>query len=114
MGSQVVMELVRRGERPIVYDIRPQTRFIEEAKDKVKIVRGDVTDLNHLLETIKNEQVDRIIHTAYYQSPGFKSVTTGTIDENPVLAFKINLDGTFNIFETARLLDVKKVIFFST
>lgn len=96
-ASQVVRELVKRGKRPIIYDIVPDPKLIKDILGKVKIIRGDITDFHQLLHTIKTENVDRIIHLAYLVEAA-----------EPSIAFRVNLVGTFNLFEAARILDVKR------
>lgn len=102
-GSQVVQELVKRHEMPVIFDVFPRLELIKEVITKVKIIKGDVTNFIQLLDTIKNERIDRVIHLAYL-------LATSDVSR----AFKVNLIGTFNVLEAARILDVKKVVFISS
>lgn len=61
-GSEVVRELVEMGEKPVIFDIAPNLKLINDIANQVKIISGDVLDFNQLLHTIKNEKIDRVIH----------------------------------------------------
>lgn len=108
IGTLAARKLVEMGERPVLYEIAPQMGNIESYLDinKVKLIRGDVLDLPDLLRTIKSENVDRIIHTA--------SLLTAGVRERPYAGTKINLLGTMNILEAARLMNIKRVVFCSS
>ncbi len=106
-AALIVQEFVRRGETPVLFDIAPKPAILGETAHQVKIIRGDVTDFYQLLNVIKSEEVDRIIHTAWYW-------TKPIYGKDPVTDFKVNLLGTFNVLEAARILGVKKVVFTSS
>lgn len=111
IGSRVVRDLVREGEQVVIYDVFPERSILErllndEEIAKVKIVRGDVLDLACLLRTVKDNNVEKIIHMA--------SVLPVATTANPLLALKVNCVGTTNIFEIARLLGLKKVFWASS
>ena len=70
IGSRVVRDLVRDGEKVVIYDWFPETANLErvlntgEIEANVKIVQGDVTDYSHLLRTINDNKIVKIIHMA--------------------------------------------------
>jgi UDP-glucose 4-epimerase len=107
IGSRIVRDLIREGEQVVVYDLCPQQTVLEqllnrEEISRVKIVQGDVTDLPHLIHTVKENNVEKIFHMAYLLSLASA--------ENPSLAIKVNCEGTNNVFETARILGIKRVV----
>lgn len=108
IGSMAALALHNKGERPVLYDIAPHHDFLSKILDydKVKIVTGDILDLPYLISTIRDEHVDRIIHTA--------SLATPAIVSHPFSAIKLNIGGTATVLEAARLSDVKRVVFAST
>lgn len=111
IGSRIVRELVREGQQVVAYDLFPSESLLsqlltEKERAGVKIIRGDVNDLPCLLHTIKDNKVDVVIHMAYF--------LTGASNANPSLATKVNCDGTINVFEAARILDLKKVVWASS
>ena len=78
----------------------------EEIESMVKIVQGDITDSPHLFRTIQENKVEKIIHTA--------SLTVLDSNTNPYLAVKVNCEGTVCVFEAARNLGLKKVVWASS
>ena len=102
VGMQVVRSSVEKKEEDvIVIDISPDKQFLESVAGKDFILeRGSITNLPFLLEIISKYDVKRIIHTAV--AP----------EENPSIYETINTNviGTSNIFEAARILDVKRVV----
>lgn len=111
IGSYVVLDLIEGGEQVVIYDLLPRGVFLdsllsEEQRTCVKIVQGDVCDLPHLMHTAKENNVEVTIHLAALLSKMSKA--------NPHLAIKVNCEGTANVFETARLLEMKKVVWASS
>lgn len=111
IGSRIVCDIIQEGESAVVYDFSPGGSFLEQLlsekeRRQVKIVQGDVTDLPHLIRTVKENNVDKVIHMA--------SLLVDDSRANPPLAIRINCEGTINIFETARLLGLKKVVWASS
>lgn len=111
IGSRIVRDLIKEGERVIVYDFLPQMNFFQEIMtDKeimtVKVVQGDIIDLATLMRVCKENKVDKIIHMAYFKTILAKA--------NPLWATNVNCVGTGNIFETARILGLKKVVWASS
>ncbi|MDP2949045.1 MAG: NAD(P)-dependent oxidoreductase [Chloroflexota bacterium] len=106
VGSWVCRELVRRGEQVVIYDLYVRPDAIDDLLGKVQIVKGDILDLGNILATIKAHKVDRIIHTASYL--GFES------QQRPPMAVKVTCEGTANILEAAKVMDVRRVVYTST
>ncbi len=107
-GSMVVKELVAQGEKPVVFDLSTHTGLLGDAvAKKVKMVRGDITNFNQLLDTIRNDDVDHIIHMVWRWSHG-------EVSEDPDISFRVNLLGTYNVLEAARILDVHSIVFTSS
>jgi UDP-glucose 4-epimerase len=112
IGSRVVRDLVREGQDVIVYDWDPEKTILEkmlgpeELASRVKIVRGDVTDFACLSAVIRQHNVDKIVHLA--------ALLLHDVNASPLLAIKVNCEGTINIFEAARLLGINKVVWISS
>jgi nucleoside-diphosphate-sugar epimerase len=112
IGSRVTRDLVKKGLEVIVYDWTPERLMLErlltaeELETKVKVVHGDVTNFAHLTSVIKQYNVDTIIHCA--------ALLLHDVNANPLLAVKVNCEGTVATFEAARLLGLKKVVWISS
>lgn len=106
VGSYIARILIDRGETPLLFDLSLDEEQIKDIKSKVKIIKGNVLDLIGMVRLIKNEQIDNIIHTA-----GLLAVAIG---EDPLSGIKVNIEGTANVLEAARIMDIKRVVFAST
>ena len=108
IGSYIVRLLILNGEQVVAYDVAPDRSLLEhligkEGSDQVAVIRGDITDLSHLIRTCQGYKVEKIIHTAAV-----------LVVENPWLVTQVNCGGTVNVLETARILNMKKVVLASS
>jgi UDP-glucose 4-epimerase len=112
IGSRIVRDLVREGERVVVYDWFPERSGLEsllseaEIENQVKIVHGDVTNFSQLIRTLQENNVEKVIHMAAIMLLEFNA--------NPLLGVKVNCEGTASVFEAARFLGLKKVVWASS
>jgi nucleoside-diphosphate-sugar epimerase len=111
VASRIARKLLENGETVIGYEIKLDSDMLDmviknELRGNLKIVTGDIVDLNHLKRTIEEYNVHTIIH--------FAAIIGDAIKDNPVLATKVNVEGTINVFEAARVLKLKKVVWASS
>ena len=107
IGSNLAKGLTAKGHEVVAYDLMPTPARITDIKEKVKVVQGDICNLVKLVETIQIHEVSRIMHLAAY-------LPEAAIRKNPTMAIRINGEGTNNIFEAARIMDVERVVYAST
>jgi threonine 3-dehydrogenase len=107
VGAQVARILLEKGEeRPVVFDISPSTKRLDDAADRVEIVRGDLGNFSHVLDVVKKARPQVIYHLG-----GMLSIPS---DADPAAAIRANALGTFHVLEAARLFEVPQVLFSST
>ena len=111
IGSYVIRDLLNTGEKLVVYDAAydltiPKLVLTPEQIEQFTFVQGDITDLPHIFRTIQEHQIDRIIHLASWQVPACNA--------NPPQALKVVCEGTINMFEAARMFDLKRVVWASS
>jgi nucleoside-diphosphate-sugar epimerase len=111
IGSYIVRELLNRGRQVSIFargDLTPESRFIiGPDASAIPVELGSVEDLPRLIEAVKKTRPDAIVHAA-------SSVDTGALYRNPYLAFRAVLEGAINVFEAARIFDVKRVVHLSS
>ena len=107
VGAQVVRMLLEKGEKtPVVFDLNPTTRNLDDIRDRVEVVQGDLGNFSQVLNVVKKVRPDVIYHLG-----GMLSVPS---DAEPAAALRANALGTFHVLESARLFGVPRVIFSST
>ncbi len=112
IGARIVRDLVEEGCEVVVFDIVPDGSALDrllnsdQISENVKLIQGDVTDQPALFSAIAKNDVEVIFHTA--------SLLKNDSDTSLLRAIKVNCEGTVNIFEAARTLGVKKVVWSSS
>lgn len=106
LGSELANRLVEKGDKVVLFDISPNTNAVKKIKDKITIIRGDLSNWSEVFNAVKEHNIESIFHLG--------AMLSIPADANPWAAYRVNADGTLNILEAARLFDVEKVIFTST
>lgn len=107
IGVEVARILLKKGEkRPVIFDINPSTKRLDEIADQVKLVRGDLGNFSHVLDVVQRANPSVIYHLG-----GMLSVPS---DADPAAALRANALGTFHVLEAAKLFNVSQVLFSST
>src|SRR5215813_11761427 len=96
-----VTAYARRGPSPEIQSV------LSEQSRRITIAHGSVANLPELLANVQEIKPSAIVHLA-------ANVDVPALLRDPYQAFAENLTGTINVFEAARLLGVRKVIFFSS
>jgi nucleoside-diphosphate-sugar epimerase len=104
IGRRLVPLLVQRGEEVSCMDINPATASYGQLGDKVRVVRGDVTQFDDVMAVAIAAKPTRIVNLAYYLGS----------EHPPHAALKLNIVGMDNCFEAARLCGVNRVVFASS
>jgi UDP-glucose 4-epimerase len=84
IGAETSRKFVREGHRPVVYARHRDDRLVGDIADKIDFEAGDILDMPRLLDVIKRHRITQV-----------------------------NVMGTVNVLEGARLFDVKRVIYTS-
>jgi UDP-glucose 4-epimerase len=108
VGCHFATVALEHGHRVILFDNAPQEHYIRYilAPYKATVVEGDVLDLPLLLHTVQKNSVDLIVHTA--------GLIGARVYTRPYLGILVNVKGTVNIAEVARLSQTKRVVFCSS
>lgn len=108
IGCHTARMLAEKGERVCLLDIMPQRGAIATIvnSDRVKVVEADVSDFQALGKIMDENAVDRIIHTA--------AMLTTAVREAPRSGVLVNVMGTTNILELARVHKLSKVVIASS
>lgn len=109
--SHICRDLVREGFKVVALDIALDCSTMKEIMtpeemNEISFEMGDTNNFLTLAILIKKYNIERIIHLAAPLHP--------YSDEHPAIATQTSIMGTVNVFEAARLLGVKKVVWAST
>ncbi len=106
-GAEVARILLKKAEkRPIIFDINPSAKRLDDIEDQVEIIQGDLGNFSHVLDVVQKANPSVIYHLG-----GMLSVPS---DADPAAALRANALGTFHVLEAAKLFNVSQVLFSST
>ena len=105
IGRRMIPVLAAAGHEVTCMDIDvagASTAFAHLG-DKVKVVRGDVTQFDDVIGAMQESRADRVVNLSYFIG-----------DLAPHVAFKLDIQGMDNCFEAARRSGVKHTVFASS
>lgn len=111
IGSHVARALLDRGRKVSLLDIHglsPEARFAlgDHARD-VPLEQASIDNCPRIVEVVKRRRPRDIVHIGGIVDPLY-------LLTNPSTALRVNVEGTVNVLEAARLFDVRRVVFFSS
>ena len=106
IGSQVARILVERGEKPVLMDYAAQPQAISQIVDlaKVTLINGDVLRPLSIVDALRTHGIAKIAHTAA------NPLLTLGAQKEPYSAINLNIMGTVNVLEAARVTGLKRVV----
>lgn len=111
LGSYVAQQLAQRGNRVVIFDAAPPAPDLvpltAQYEEQIVRVRGQILDPTSLMRCIQQHQVERIFHAAALYDPPYSL-------EEPAITFQVNVNGTINVLEAARLFGVQRVVLSSS
>lgn len=104
LACQLTFELADTSSHIVLFDIAKQP--VMRPSTRCSYVQGDVTH-GQTVEAVMNEyRPDVVIH--------FASILSGGSEENRRLAWQVNMDGSFHLFEQAIRFGVQRFFFASS
>jgi CDP-glucose 4,6-dehydratase len=98
VGDRVVQRLRQAGADVVclVRDWVPQCEFVRSRDvEKVKVVRGDVRDIDVIERTLGEYEIDTVLHLA-------AQTIVGIANRGPLSTFESNIQGTWVVLEACR------------
>ena len=112
VASNIVRMLIEQGERVVAFDIVPPSdlllAYIKPWARRVTFIQGDILNRTDL-EMTREQGITKIVHAAVFTGilPHIEAGRSKDIVE-------INMVGTSNVLELARLLSVERFIYVSS
>ena len=105
LGSHLTRHLVREKQRDdvVLFDHLPALERIADLTDDVTVIRGDVLEIQSLIEAMRLHDVEQVVHLAY--------LAGGEIALGQAVPYvRVQCLGTTNVFEAARIHGIKRVV----
>jgi nucleoside-diphosphate-sugar epimerase len=111
IGSWIVKALTERGDHAVVFDRSDDSRRLSAIMNdddlaRVRFITGDITEGAAVVSALSDSGAARVIHLAGLQVPTCKA--------DPIAGALVNVVGTLNVFEAARQIGVKGVVYASS
>ncbi len=107
IGSHLVRELVRHGQRVTVLDDLSSGSLdnLQDVRPVIRFIQADIRNFDEVYNALQG--ADIVLHEA-------AQISVANSVRNPQQTHQINVHGTENVLEAARLWGVKKVVFASS
>ncbi len=113
VGASIVKELAARGHDVISLDVLPtdalMDNFLGELASRVNFITGDILDVAGLEALRQAHSIDKVVHAAVFTVNRTDRETARSKD-----ILDINLTGTGNLLEFARLAGVARFVYVSS
>ena len=113
IGSWIARNLLERGDRVWVYDLKEDLKRMrqimsDDAIRQISFIQGDVTDLPGLRKALEQQRITHLVHLAGLQVP--------TCRADPLLGAKVNVLGTLVVFEAVKALgdQIQRLVYTSS
>ncbi len=103
VGTDLLPLLVEKGGRVVAFDVAPRP---ESCPAAVEWIRGDVTLAPEVNDVFEETRPERVYHLA--------AVLSAKGEHAPHHAYRVNMAGTHNVLEAARLFEAPQVFYAST
>jgi nucleoside-diphosphate-sugar epimerase len=104
IGPRIMRRLLELGHEIGCMDLNQNSPSIANIKNQIRVTKGDVTLMDDVMKTMMEFKPDRVLHLAYYLGD----------ERDPHSAVRLNILGTDNCFEAARICGIKNVIYASS
>ena len=111
IGTYLIKHLVTQGFKVINFDVSPPSlelqALIEDIKDDITYVKSSILDFPTFVSVVKEMNVQKIVHMAALFDPKESNRT-------PYITHQINIHGTLNVLEVAKIYQLKRVVYASS
>ena len=104
IGTRVIRRLTGRGEEVVCMDINPGAASFDDLGQQVRVMRGDVTQFDDVMNAMLSTKPSRVMHLSYFLGS----------EPAPHVATKLNIVGMDNCFAAVRLCQVQRVVYASS
>ena len=106
IGRLTAQALLDHGESVLLVDLRSPDVSALSGSGRITGAACDVADMQALASLIKQHSVRRIVHTA--------ALLSTAIRQDPLAGIRVNIMGTSNVLECARLMGLGRIVLASS
>ena len=107
IGIHLARQLLAEDEEVVLFQRRSELpSSASDLKGKVEIISGDIGNWVSVVDAVKSSDVDCIYHSA--------ALLGKACEDSPATGFRVNVIGTINVLEAARILGIKDIIYISS
>src|SRR5450759_3707422 len=105
IGFGVAKALAARGDQVIAFDIARSTRLDSEIAQhrKIEFIQVEISEWPQVVGLVQSRKPDAVVHCAAI-------VGVPNSLASPIGTFRVNVDGSLNVFEAMRLCGVRRVV----
>jgi nucleoside-diphosphate-sugar epimerase len=109
IGCHGAKLLLAKGHRVVLYDVLPDSGYIQTIVGEEKnlaVETADLRDLPALFAVLGKYHIETVVHTA--------GLIGKKVAEHPYTGFAVNVQGSVHVAEAVRVLQLKRLIFLSS
>jgi len=106
IGTSLAKTYLEKGAEITIFDLAPKDELPKDIAGHIEYINGNVSNWSEVINAVKSSSADSIFHLA--------GILSAPSEKNPWKSYKVNVEGTFNVFEAARIFNIEKVIFSSS
>ena len=105
IGSSIAGVLAARGDHVVAFDVARSARLDATlaAHGNVEFIQGEITEWPQIMTVVQASKPDAVVHCA-----AIVGVTNSLA--SPIGTFRVNVEGSLNVFEAMRLFGVRRAI----
>src|SRR5450631_3742655 len=105
IGFGVAKALAARGDQVIAFDIARSPRLDSEIAQhrNIEFIQGEITEWPQVVALVQSRKPDAVVHCAAI-------VGVPNSLASPIGTFRVNVDGSLNVFEAMRLCGIRRVV----
>ncbi|MCK9356461.1 MAG: NAD-dependent epimerase/dehydratase family protein [Dehalococcoidia bacterium] len=106
IGAYLARRRLAQGDRVVIFDVAPNTKRIADIMSDVKVVQGNLANASEVYNTVRDNGIEKVLHLG--------AMLSSPCEASPWAALQVNVLGTVNVLEAARLFGQPQVIYTST
>jgi len=105
IASHLARRVLSEGEDVVILS-RSRSKLVGDIMDRIAYEVGDISRWDVVASVMRRYRPEYVFHTA--------AMLSDEANRDPMGAFRVNVEGTVNIYELGRIYDVRMIVFISS